>query len=203
MAAPYPRFLLPAGWGGEQLAARLAASWTVTPEPATRVLRHYLDSADRCMAANGATLQAKLAGDVLGLVYEELASGKPVASCRAHRVPERVADVPAGVLRDLLEPIVGDRPLVSIARLDGEVRALRVGRDGDTVARLVVESGRCSDGRGGAERELAARVTLVGARGRERAAQALARYLAGELGLAHCPATRLAQVLAALERAAG
>lgn len=202
MAAPYPCFMLSDPWRPDQLASSLDGSWCLVADAPRRVRRCYLDTSDRRLAAHGGILLAKRSGQVLGLIFEELASGKPMASRRAGDLPAQVGDIPPGMLRDMLLPMADTQPLQVMARVDGEIGVWRVMQGGDTVARLLVESGQCRRGEHGRAYILAPRITLVPVRGHDGPRDALMAWLAGEPRLTPCRGTRLAQALATLEQAA-
>ncbi|HXW44399.1 MAG TPA: CHAD domain-containing protein [Streptosporangiaceae bacterium] len=115
--------------------------------PVRRVRRTWLDTFDWRLYRAGLALeqQAGRAGTELVLTGrdgERLAS-LPVSSGNGRAVgwPSLVTALPAGPLRELLEPVAGVRALAPVARAVSEVRERRVlNSDQKTVARLSVDS---------------------------------------------------------------
>ncbi|MDQ1484508.1 MAG: hypothetical protein QOJ62_201 [Actinomycetota bacterium] len=112
------------------------------------------------------------------------------------------AVVPAGRLRDRLQPVVEMRALVPVATVQTRTKTLRVLNDDDkTVARVALEDSAAIHGR--ARHRLAARVTVLACRGYDDEAAALTAVLAKVAGLAASDRSTLAHALDALGRKPG
>jgi CHAD domain-containing protein len=115
--------------------------------PARRLQRTWLDTFDWRLyraglaleqVGNRGTRELVLTGrDGAQLAAQTLAVGQAGAGVRW---PSLVGVLPAGPLRELLEPVVGVRALAPVARAVSQVREQRVlNADAKTVARLVVD----------------------------------------------------------------
>lgn len=200
----HPSYLLPAPLDGEGLLARLAAHWPLQEEPAVTVERCYLDSFDWRLYRAGSRLQAKDTGRVLGLAWEDARNGKPMASCRVDAVPRWPTDIPPGVLRDAITPLLAMRALLPQARLRSRNRLWRVlNDDRKTVVRLLLEEADCLDGQGRVVGAMVPRLTLVQVKGYHKPARRLARFLSRELALPRAGRSRLEEALALQQRRPG
>lgn len=186
-------YLLPPSLSVADVQTALNARWQLTWGPAQPVRRDYFDTQDARLASAGGVLQAKRSATVLGLIYEDLRNGKPMASCRAQQLPAMAKDLPPGILRDTLTPILGDRRLVNELVVESALSGWRIARVDQSAVRLVVETGRCRARETADWRELAPRITVVPATGPSEAAQHVALYLEERLGLQAQTLTRLAQ----------
>jgi CHAD domain-containing protein len=186
LSANGAQYLLPAGLRPEAAKEALAVRLGLEPDGRrTRVERTFYDTFDgRLHAAGIALVQSDGQLVAMGMdAYGERASVPwPVAAPRlfAH-------ELPAGRLRDLVEPLVDVRALTPIAHTSSHLLALRMLNGSDkTVARLVVES-PTANGPTGTRTRLRSRVHVLPVRGYEKAADRLRRQLEADIGL--IPAT--------------
>src|SRR5262249_45235279 len=170
--------------GSASLDGRLA--WANGSPAQVRVSsRTWLDTFDWRLYRAGLTLEqvtgrdrAELVltgrdGDVLAV--ERLpADGKP-------RWPSLVSGLPAGPLRDLVEPVARVRPLSPVARATGRVTELQaLNDDAKTVARLAVDWMSVTFP---ARASAPARLTLIPVRGYSRLADRIARAITSVPGV--------------------
>ncbi len=119
----------------------------------------------------------------------------------AMRWPGLLTVLPAGPLRELLEPVVSIRALLPVARAVSTVRELRaLNVDDKTVARLAVDRMAVTFP---ARAAAPARLTLVPVRGYQGQADKLGRELAGLPGISAGRGTALDTALAAAGRRPG
>jgi CHAD domain-containing protein len=174
------QYLLPEGLGVAEASASLSEALTVKPDGGDPVERTFYD-----------TFDGRLHADGLALVHEAGRLALVDASTYAERAgidraeaPERLMcdDLPAGRLRDALEPIVEIRALLPIARVRGPRRMLRVlNEDAKTVVRLAVEAPALAvDGR--RRVPLRSRVRVTPVRGYDDELAAVRGVLERELG---------------------
>jgi CHAD domain-containing protein len=173
--------------------------------PARTCRRTWLDTFDWRLYRAGLTLeqvtghgQAQLVligrdGDVLA--SERLSGdGKP-------RWPSLLTGLPAGPLRELLEPVAGIRALSPVARAASRVTEMRaLNDDAKTIARLAVDRMSVTfPARSGAP----ARLTLTPVRGYQGQAERVGRALAGLPGVGLGRGSALDAALAAAGRLPG
>jgi CHAD domain-containing protein len=178
MAADTTQYLLPEGVGLDAAVERLAGRLDLAVEGAAPFERTFYDTFDGRLHAAGLALIGEDGRLVAaeGASYRELAGGPGPAGSRVF-----AWDLPAGRVRDLVEPIVEVRALVPIGRVRGRRQAGRVrNSDEKTVVRLVVEADVASVGDG--EVALRPRVHVIGVRGYDRALGRVRRALAEDLG---------------------
>ena len=126
----------------ERLAAALEPRFTVVRETRRRARQVWLDTFDGRLHAAGLTLR-QVAGAGSGELVLSTSAGTDVA-CEplgTTRWPRLLDVIPAGPLRDRLEPVVGIRALLPLARAEGTLTELRVlNRQQKTVARITVDA---------------------------------------------------------------
>jgi CHAD domain-containing protein len=125
----------------EAIAAALQPKFAITAGPETEVSHTWLDTFDWRLHEAGISLEYLDDGPLI----LQLPDGSRLQGPRAKKWPALLHDLPAGRLRDALEPIVAPRALLSVVTVQRAVRESRVlNTDEKTVARLVTESS--SDG---------------------------------------------------------
>jgi CHAD domain-containing protein len=126
----------------ERLAAALEPRFTVVRETRRRARQVWLDTFDGRLHAAGLTLR-QVAGAGSGELVLSTSAGTDVA-CEplgTTRWPRLLDVIPAGPLRDRLEPVVEIRALLPLARAEGTLTKLRVlNRQQKTVARITVDA---------------------------------------------------------------
>ena len=149
----------------DSLAEALQPKFGVAVGPERAVSQTWLDTFD--WRLHGAGISLEYADD--GPLTAQLPDGVRLQCPRPERGwPARADDLPAGLLRDALAPIVALRallPVVTVKRVTRESRVLN--RDDKTVARLVIENG--DDG--------TSRVLVLPLRGYDAAGDWIARQL--------------------------
>lgn len=127
----------------QRIAMALEPRFTVAGQTRRAVRQVWLDTFDGRLQAAGLVLR-----QVTGSHHAELvlstSAGADLASepLRAPRWPRLLNALPHGPLRDRLDPVVGIRALLPLARAEGTLTRLRV-LDGEqkTVARITVDAG--------------------------------------------------------------
>jgi len=188
--------LIPAGLEPHQIAARLAGLGTLEAGTPRTQRRTYLDSFDWRLHRAGWLLEA-VAGRRPLLRLLPLDGGGAIA---AHRGPAvRFArELPAGALRERLEPVLEPRALLEIAVADVTRTPLTLlGEPGRPPLRLTLEASQV--GHPGSEPSLPLRPILLVPEGPR--ATRLSALCASWIDCAPAPADRIAALLAPLGRA--
>jgi CHAD domain-containing protein len=121
-------------------------TWANGNRPRT-LRRTWLDTFDWRLYRSGLTLELTAGSPAEltltgrdGEVIATLATGESGESVGRIRWPARLAALPAGSLRDRLDPVVGVRALLPVARAASRVREQRVlNSDDKTVARITID----------------------------------------------------------------
>jgi CHAD domain-containing protein len=149
----------------------LPPRFELAAEPGRSSQRAFYDTFDGRLHARGLTL---VHGDRRLALMD--GSHRELAAIELARRPRSLlaSDLPEGLLREALAPIISVRALSEIARVRSRVLPARVlNADAKTVVRLVVEEPSA----------LSARVRLAGVRGYDKALRAVRRALEHDLGL--------------------
>lgn len=161
--------------------------------------RHYLDTFDwRIHRAGGALSQSPEQGTA-SLHWSS--NGHEPLSAESRRPPEFASDLPAGRLREELEPIVAPRRLLSIAdlvRTSQTVELLDV--EGKIVCRVTASTSELDGVHIGPP---SYKIILEGVRGYEDEFQTLDRFLRYQLQLPLSNTQEIEDVFARLDRSAG
>jgi CHAD domain-containing protein len=121
----------------DAIAAALQPKFTITAGPETEVSHTWLDTFDWRLHEAGISLEYLDDGPLL----MQFPDGNRLQGPRVKKWPALLHDLPAGRLRDALEPIVAPRALLSVVTVQRAVRESRVlNPDEKTVARLLTES---------------------------------------------------------------
>jgi CHAD domain-containing protein len=190
-------------------------------EPASTVRRTWLDTFDWRLHRTGFVLQRVDRSRATATLRLSLATGDDVLTVAA---PAQVGTprveypldtvVPAGPMRNLLEPVVEMRALQPVATQRFVVRSYRVLNDDEkTVARVVVEHPTSGPGKNSGvpgktsgvpgKTSTGSRVSIVASRGYSEEAAATARVIAKVPGLTPSHQSMLAQALSSTGRSAG
>ena len=185
----------------------LRFTWANGDRPRT-VRRTWLDTFDWRLYRSGLTLELTAGGpglltltgrdgEVIAVLAEG-ASGDPVSRIRW---PAGLGALPAGPLRDRLDPVVGIRALLPVARAASRVREQRVlNSDDKTVARITIDQMSVSHpGRA----MIPPRLLLQPLRGYQAQADRLAAELAAAPGITAGTQSPLEAALAAAGRRPG
>jgi CHAD domain-containing protein len=122
----------------EAIAAVLQPKFALTAGPEEVVSHTWLDTFDWRLHDAGISLEYLDDGPLI----LQFPDGSRVQGPRAKKWPALLHDLPAGRLRDALDPIVAQRALLSVVTVQRAVRESRVlNADEKTVARLLTESG--------------------------------------------------------------
>ena len=122
----------------EAIAAVLQPRFALTAGPEEVVSHTWLDTFDWRLHDAGISLEYLDDGPLI----LQFPDGARVQGPRAKKWPALLHDLPAGRLRDALDPIVAPRALLSVVTVQRAVRESRVlNADEKTVARLLTESG--------------------------------------------------------------
>src|SRR5271168_416081 len=121
----------------EAIAAAVQPKFAITAGPETEVSHTWLDTFDWRLHEAGMSLEYLDGGPLI----MQFPDGSRLQGPRAKKWPALLHDLPAGRLRDALDPIVAPRALLSVVTVQRAVRESRVlNPDDKTVARLLSES---------------------------------------------------------------
>ena len=121
----------------EAIAAAVQPKFAITAGPETEVSHTWLDTFDWRLHEAGISLEYLDDGPLI----MQFRDGSRLQGPRAKKWPALLHDLPAGRLRDALDPIVAPRALLSVVTVHRAVRESRVlNADDKTVARLLSES---------------------------------------------------------------
>jgi CHAD domain-containing protein len=160
--------------------------------------RTYYDTFDRRLAGAGSILCLLRGGSERALLWERL-SGVLVRRLVTGTAPTFAGDLPAGAFRAALEPMIGVRKLLPVAKASGRARRLCIlDREGKTTARVRAESwAPAKPGAGAAQKVHLLRVSPV--RGYAGAEKKIRKLLEGRLGLRPLPPSAFAEILGLAE----
>jgi CHAD domain-containing protein len=167
--------------------------------PVSTCHRTWLDTFDWRLYRAGLTLEqvtarAQVELTLTGRDGEVLAAERLPAGAKVSW-PALLGALPAGPLRELLEPVAGIRALVPVARAASRVAELRaLNEDAKTIARVAVDRMSVTFP---ARRVAPARLTLCPVRGYQGQAEKAARLLAGMPGVSAGGGSALDTALAA------
>ena len=137
-----PSFLLPAGLGIPDLLERLAPVGTLDAGADITSRRTFLDTFDWRLHRAGWSLE-RVGDDTRGRLRLRPLDGGPPLARHAGPAIRFARELPAGVLRDLIEPLIHPRALLAIATADVTETPITVrSAPGRTTTRLVVVSSR-------------------------------------------------------------
>jgi CHAD domain-containing protein len=163
----------------ERIAAALEPRFTVVPETRHQARQVWLDTFDGRLHAAGLILR-QVAGSRSGELVLSTSAGTDVACepLRAARWPGLLDVIPAGRLRERLDPVVQMRALLPLARAEGTLIELRVlNRQQKTVARITVDAASLVRPVPGV---LPARLVIAPVRGYQTAADRAGRLLSAD-----------------------
>jgi CHAD domain-containing protein len=167
----------------ERIAAALEPRFTVVRETSRRARQVWLDTFDRRLHAAGLALR-QVAGAGSGELVLSTSAGADVACepLRPPRWPRLLDAIPAGRLRDRLDPVVEIRALLPLARAEGTLTEFRVlDRQRKMVARITVDAAALVRPVPGA---LPTRLVIAPVRGYQTAADRAGRLLTAAGGFA-------------------
>src|ERR1700761_5537348 len=122
----------------DAIAAALHPKFTINAGPERAVSHTWLDTFDWRLHEAGISLEYLDDGPLI----MRFADGTRLQGPRAKKWPALLHDLPAGRLRDALNPIVAPRALLSVVTVQRAVRESRVlNAEEKTVAHLLTESG--------------------------------------------------------------
>jgi CHAD domain-containing protein len=196
-APPTRSYSLPSTTGPEALVDALRERFAVLEGAPSKADRVVYDTADRRLRAAGIEIGLERARGGARLVLLEPGS-PPLSETVQRRRHFLVGDLPAGPLRDRLEPLVEMRALLPVAGVRSRSRHLNV-LDGQekTVVRLELEHAEAT-ARGQQPRALAARLHVRGVLGYDKPLQRVEQALTRELGLAATTRPVVDEAIAAL-----
>ncbi len=179
----------------QRIAAALEPRFTIDGQTRRSARHVWLDTFDGRLHAAGLVLR-QVTGSRPGELVLSTWAGADLASqpLRAARWPRLIDVIPAGPLRDRLDPVAGIRALLPLARAEGTLTGLRV-LDGEqkTVARITIDAASLT---APVKETLPPRLVITPVRGYQTAAdQAWLLTVAGQFRPASYPAA--ASVLAA------
>jgi CHAD domain-containing protein len=189
-------FVIASGTGQvpERIAAALGPRFTVVQETSRRARQVWLDTFDGRLHAAGLILR-QVTGAGRGELVLSTSAGADLACepLRAARWPARLDVIPAGRLRDRLDPVVAMRALLPLARAEGTLTELRVlNQQQKTIARITVDAASLVRPVPGV---LPARLVIAAVRGYQAAAGRAGRLLSADGGFAPSTHPALESVL--------
>jgi CHAD domain-containing protein len=198
--------IFPLGRGDklDQWRDRLVEGLNLVAAPVQRVEVAYYDSFDWLLYSAGLILRYMQSADggelqLLRLSDRSVEVVQPIAK----PVARFASQLPAGELRNRLEPLLGIRAFLPLVGLRGSRYCLRQeDREGKTRVRIYLESFAVLND-AGKRRPLSRRLRLEALRGYPKAAQAVGAKLLGEFGLATGVDELFEQALATLGRRPG
>jgi CHAD domain-containing protein len=190
-------FALPEGIDPPAVQAVLGARFAVVPEPTSAVAFTVVDTADRRVGGAGADLWLEPAGTAPTMVLRPQVGAAPVEAEVGQAKRWLADDLPAGSLREHLEPIIEMRALIPLAQVRAKVQPLRIcNGDQKTVVRLRITNHAALDD-GGQRVPLTPRVEVTGVLGYPKPLARVVRVLTGEAGLVDAPASMADEAIAA------
>ncbi|MFH0944540.1 MAG: CHAD domain-containing protein [Planctomycetota bacterium] len=161
----------------------LSGRFTCREEPGTRLRVTYLDTFDWSLRRAGLALCGVDSPSGVLLTLDSLEGGD-ARIARMARLPSFAWDLPAGEVRDRLEPVITVRRLFKVLKVGYAEPTLRImGKREKTVARVVVERSRPGGGDGPICRKLPLRLVLVPVRGYEKSMRQVTLFFQQELGM--------------------
>ena len=143
MSDNYLQFAIPEGTGLSDLRSKLPMDIEFSEEPSKALERTYYDSFDWRLYNQGWVLEQETVGKESQLSWRSLDTGELYLTLRNVATPGFAWNLPAGVLRDKLAPILEMRTLLPRVRVRSTMHTLRMLNDDQkTVLRLVLEENR-------------------------------------------------------------
>jgi CHAD domain-containing protein len=194
---PSYSFALPEGVDSPSVQAMLGSRFSVVPEPTTAVALTVVDTADRRVGGAGGDLWLEPARPAPTMVLRPQAGAAPVEAEVGRAEHWMAGDLPAGSLREQLEPIIEMRALIPLAEVRAKVQPLRIcNGDQKTVVRLRITNQAALDD-GGQRIPLTPRVEVIGVLGYPKPLARVVGVLTGEAGLVDAPASMADEAIAA------
>jgi CHAD domain-containing protein len=158
-------FIIPAQFGIDDLKTRLQETISLKTEPPHTLRRRYYDSFDWRVFTSNSVLEADDDGKSHRLVWRALNGDRMLAQTTLAKPPRFAWDIPAGQLRDRLEPVLEMRELVPLVTITSKTHNLRaLNRDEKTIARVIIGEHSVRRNRGKAIR-LDNRITVLPVKG--------------------------------------
>lgn len=201
MTLPLRHFRLAVDHDG--LPAPLRKALTIIPEASPPMESVFCDTFDWRLYRRGWQLVRNLgAGGKLELRAGD--GGRLLAAESCDAPPVFTWDLPAGVLRELLEPVAEMRALLPLMRITGQQERFRVvDQRGKTLARLAIASPRACTPTDDRCQPLLPRLSLFPLKGYEKEARSIGDLLAGDCGLTLLDEDFFSEGLAVLGRTPG
>jgi len=195
-------YLIPDGIGSEDIKDLIRNRMRFIEDPTYEVTRRFLDSFDWCLHLSHAAVEERLEARRRWLLWWDLRANAPPLMQDIDAEPGFAWDLPAGPVRDRLEPVLGIRRLLPLLEVLSRVQPLRLlNEDDKTVVRLVLEDNRFRTSDRDPESALAERICLVPVRGYAADLRKTARMLDQDLEPARTGV--LSEALAAVGRRPG
>lgn len=184
----------------EDLLERIGARFRVRRHRPVETRRVHLDTPDWRLLRSGAELTGRGNGQLEHLELR-LPSERGSTRQAVEDEPEFVWDLPAGGLRERLEPITDVRRLLPQMDVRAQVQAFDVLDEREKiVVRVDIEEARACSNRGDEFHPMGTVVRLRPLRGYEPEFEQLSSFLAQDVGLASAPSDDLERALAAAGR---
>lgn len=196
-------FTLPESLGFEALQTAVEKNSRVLAQPSRTIHRSYYDSFDWRLYRSGLTLEDTRVGNEHVLLLQASKSRQRDAQLKMQKTPRFTHDLPAGLFRDLLEPVLEMRELVPVARIRSKVHTLRIlNKDDKTVAYLTVEENTLPRQPGKRAGKLDERVVVIPVKGYPKPSREMEKILQG-LGLVRTQDDLMQAALSALGKTPG
>lgn len=197
-------YLIPNGTRVGDIEDSLRVRSRLVEDATHEIRRRFLDSFDWSLYLAGAAVEERIQAGGRRLLWHDLRTDATPCEQGIETAPGFARDLPAGPVRQRLEPVLGVRRLLPLLEVLGSVKTLRLLNDDDkTVVRLRLEENRYRDPTGAREGSLGGRLRLLAVKGYDADLEKAARILSRDLGLEPAATGLLLEALAAVGRRPG
>lgn len=175
------QFIIPENLSFEDLQSVIQQHTRAHTEPSRTVIRTYYDSFDWRLYRKDSILEDTHDGNGHMLVWRALKGDSRDARLRLQNAPRFAGDLPQGLFRDQLEPVLEMRELVPRVRVRSRIHTLRIlNKDDKTVACLAVEENKLPRQQGKRSGELDNRAIVIPVRGYPKPCKEVVKLLQGQ-----------------------
>jgi len=195
-------YLVPQGLKPEGIAEFLQShGMHIRPPRAHSGRQEFYDSFDWRLYEAGLVLFGDRTADHFKLHLQSLKTGLDIVAVATAEPPDFACELPRGVLRDRLTPLLGERRLLPIVTLDRKIRMIDVlDEEEKVVAHVEIERDGVVTGKRTRPTALGERVLLAPVHGYPEPLTRLRNLIERHLGLVRLNGTALQEALAAIGR---